>query len=92
MGKIIYSKKLEFELNELVDILYYKQYFGFIEDAKLYVQHIRDFIVVTIKGVFNAFKTKASFINLASMPTDRNYLQFIVGFQVCDASPNTCEH
>ena len=44
MGKIIYSHKLEYELNELVVILYYKQYFGFKKDAIEYVQHIRDFI------------------------------------------------
>lgn len=44
MEKIIVSHSLKNKLNELSDILFYKEYFGFKEDASNYVQRIRDFI------------------------------------------------
>ncbi len=44
MASIIYSEKLEYKLNELVDILFEKRYFGYKESAKEYVQLIRNFI------------------------------------------------
>ncbi|TAF77714.1 MAG: hypothetical protein EAZ53_01790 [Bacteroidetes bacterium] len=44
MGKIVYSNKLEGKLNNLVDVLYYKNYFGYKESSKEYVYKIREYI------------------------------------------------
>jgi len=39
LGKIVvFSNNVESDLKELVDILYEKNYFGFKNDAKLYVE------------------------------------------------------
>lgn len=40
-------------MNELIDILYDKEYFGFKESAKLYVEKIYDFILYNIDKPFS---------------------------------------
>jgi len=42
--KIILAAELISKLNNLVDILFYKEYFDFIDSAKAYVDNIYDFI------------------------------------------------
>lgn len=46
MGKIVvFSNNVESDLKKLVDILHEKIYFGFKNDAKLYVQEIVLFVI-----------------------------------------------
>jgi hypothetical protein len=40
MGQIVTSPQVEHYLNNRVDILYYKEYFGFIENAEKYVDRL----------------------------------------------------
>lgn len=45
MGKIVhYLEEVETYLNQLIDILFEKEYFGFKEDAQIYVAKIKWFI------------------------------------------------
>ncbi len=44
MERVILSKNIENKLTHLVDTLFEKEYFGYRESAKEYVQRIRDFI------------------------------------------------
>lgn len=44
MGEIILSENILTKLDDLVDILYNKRYFGYKADSKKYVDKIRDFI------------------------------------------------
>ena len=44
MGQIVYSEKVKKKLKKLVDILYDKEYFGFLDTAENYVDNIRDTI------------------------------------------------
>lgn len=45
MEKIVhYSEEVETYLNQLIDILFEKEYFGFKEDAQIYVAKIKWFI------------------------------------------------
>ncbi len=37
---IVFSESVKTYLNELVDILYYEDYFSFKKDARFYVEHI----------------------------------------------------
>jgi len=43
--KIIFSDNVEFYLKKLIDTLYDQNYFGFIEDAELYVDEIVLFVI-----------------------------------------------
>lgn len=45
MEKVVhYSEEVETYLNQLIDILFEKEYFGFKEDAQIYVAKIKWFI------------------------------------------------
>lgn len=45
MEKIVYySEEVEIYLNQLIDTLFEKEYFGFREDAQMYVANIKWFI------------------------------------------------
>lgn len=44
MEKVIVTRFVENKLCDLIEILYKKEYFGFIEDAETYVDKIYDFI------------------------------------------------
>lgn len=39
---IIYSKDIEFYLNDLIDILFFKEYFSYIENAEKYVFDLKE--------------------------------------------------
>lgn len=47
---IIYSPDVEIYFKKLINVLFKKEYFGFREDAKLYVARIIDFIENNIAG------------------------------------------
>lgn len=42
MEKIVYSEEIVFFLNELIDVLFAKEYFGFKDSSRLYVQNIKE--------------------------------------------------
>ncbi|TAF74625.1 MAG: hypothetical protein EAZ53_08235 [Bacteroidetes bacterium] len=44
MGQVIINSSLRIKLDDLVDILYYKHFFGYRDSAEKYVQRIYDFI------------------------------------------------
>ena len=44
MEKVIYSLEFHEKLEELVEILYKKEYFGFLDSSVLYVLKIYDFV------------------------------------------------
>lgn len=46
---IVYSKFFEEIINELIDVLYEKEYFGFKESSKLYTEKIYDYIFENIE-------------------------------------------
>lgn len=74
--KIIFSTNIEAYLKELVDILYEKKYFGFEEDARIYVQEIVEFIL------HYDFK-----VNVRK--TDKNFKMFGSNFIKYKANNNT---
>ena len=39
---IVYSKDIEGYLNNLIDILFYQDYFSYIENAEKYVENLKD--------------------------------------------------
>ena len=49
MEKIVYSKSFILQLNELIEVLYNEEYFGFEESAIEYVLKIYDFIENSIE-------------------------------------------
>lgn len=50
---IIYSQKFHQSIEELVEILFVKQYFSFIDDCQVYVSKIYDFIDDNISKPIN---------------------------------------
>ncbi|NLN33572.1 MAG: hypothetical protein GX159_08255 [Flavobacteriaceae bacterium] len=56
MEKIIYLPQVEIFLNDLVDILFEQEYFGFQNDAEIYIKKIKIFIQEKI-SVFPSKKT-----------------------------------
>lgn len=44
MGEIVINPSLKIKLNDLVDTLYFKNYFGYCDSAQNYVDKIVDFI------------------------------------------------
>ena len=50
LERIILSQKAENDLNNLAEVLFYQNYFGFKKDAKAYVQKIRDYIEIIPNG------------------------------------------
>jgi hypothetical protein len=67
VGKIIliYSKEFVIYLDDLVRILYKKEYFGFIESADFYVSKIYDFVEENIE-CFPSKKTSIQLQHLGS--------------------------
>jgi hypothetical protein len=63
--KLIYSKEFVYYLDELVRILYKKEYFGFIESADFYVSKIYDFVDENIE-TFPSKKTPIQLQHLGS--------------------------
>ncbi len=55
---IIYSKEIEFYLNDLIDILFYKDYFSYKENAEKYVLDLKNEIenYIDIKRQFQSPK------------------------------------
>ena len=55
---IIYSKEIEFYLNDLIDILFYKDYFSYIENAEKYVFYLKEEIenYIDVKNQFESPK------------------------------------
>ena len=53
---IIYSKDIEFYLNDLIDILFYKDYFSYIENAEKYVFDLKEEIenYIDVKNQFES--------------------------------------
>jgi hypothetical protein len=59
LGKIIiYSKEIEFYLNDLIDILFYKDYFLYQENAEKYVLDLKNEIekYIDVKNKFESPK------------------------------------
>lgn len=56
---IIYSKEIEFYLNDLIDILFYKDYFSYKENAEKYVLDLKNEIenYIDIKRQFQSPKS-----------------------------------
>jgi len=44
LEKVIYLPEIENYINNLIDVLFEKEYFGFLEDSKLYVSKLIDYI------------------------------------------------
>mgnify|MGYP006344843523 FL=1 len=55
---IIYSKEIEFYLNDLIDILFHKDYFSYIENAEKYVFYLKEEIenYIDVKNQFESPK------------------------------------
>jgi hypothetical protein len=62
---IVYSKNFIEYLDDLVKILYFKEYFGFIESADMYTDKIYDFIEINI-STFPSKKTPIQLQHLGS--------------------------
>jgi hypothetical protein len=58
MEKIIFTTQVEYQLDKLVMKLYYNDYFGFLLDAKDYVENIKSFIdtIPSLKPKYTADK------------------------------------
>ena len=67
MGKIVvqYIPEVENYLDNLIEILFYKEYFGFIESANNYVDRIIDFIDFNIAKIPSKISPK-QLLNLGS--------------------------
>ena len=63
--KIIYSREFIEYLDTLVQILYRKEYFGFIESCDLYISKIYDFVEESI-NTFPSKKTPQQLYHLGS--------------------------
>ncbi len=63
MEKIIFTRQVESQLEELVMKLYYNDYFGFLVDANNYVHNIKNFIetIPTLKPRFTLNKEYGTF-------------------------------
>ncbi len=48
--KIQISNEASYSLDRLIEILYKKEYFGFIENAEIYISNIYDFIYQNIES------------------------------------------
>ncbi|MGA9638476.1 hypothetical protein [Flavobacterium sp.] len=48
MEKIIFTEEILFYFDELINTLFVEEYFGYVENAQLYVTKIVDFIIVEI--------------------------------------------
>ncbi len=64
MNVVISDEAINY-LDDLIEILYKKEYFGFIESAEIYVTDIYDFIFQNIKD-FPSKKTPVPLNNLGS--------------------------
>lgn len=53
MAKVIVSRLVENKLLYLTEVLYAEEYFGFKEDAQLYVHKISDFIHLFLRSGTN---------------------------------------
>lgn len=53
---VVYSKDIENYLNDLIDILFYQDYFSYIENAETYVENLKDEIenYIDIKQHYNS--------------------------------------
>ena len=67
---VLISNEASNYLDDLIEILYKKEYFGYIESAEIYVLNIYDFIYQNIEG-FPAKKAPSELQNFGS-----NYIFF----------------
>jgi hypothetical protein len=90
--KVLYSRNVEEYLWELIEILYYKGYFGFKESAYQYVDTLIDEIDATIaikphKEAPEYFMKYGEKLRYAAFPKNKNttwYVFFnIIGNDVC---------
>jgi len=63
--KVLISVEASNYLDDLIKILYKKEYFGFIESAEIYVSNIYDFINQNIEN-FPSRKTPTPILNFGS--------------------------
>ena len=48
--EVLYSREIEFFLNDLVDVLFYKDYFSYLENAENYVFDLKEEIESSISS------------------------------------------
>jgi hypothetical protein len=65
---VLYSKEIEFYLNDLIDILYHKEYFSYSENAENYVFDLKEEIENRISTSVH-YLSPTQFSNLA-----KNYI------------------
>jgi hypothetical protein len=65
---VLYSKEIEFYLNDLIDILYHKEYFSYSENAENYVFDLKEEIENRISTNVH-YSSPTQFSNLA-----KNYI------------------
>lgn len=75
--EIIFSKNVELEFSDLIDVLHEKEYFGFEQDTKKYVRNIVHFVLN------NDFK-----VNVRNSPSRLNkfgkkYIKYKANHQTC---------
>ena len=84
--RIIYSKFFENYLNELIDILFYQEYFSYIENAEKYVVALKEDIekYIDVKQQYQTPKNLSRHRNLFIVVSLNNKTSWFVFFEKKD--------